>query len=456
MQVIAQWTGGQADTLRQALRMTIEAFAEHLEMSPRAVAYWRSHPEIVPRSHVQRTLDSMLERAPDRAKAQFALLIGETRSAQSGTESSSEPFEVPFDAMTSREWNRDDAHALSLSFDAALARAAVDEIERLAHMWLLSEPPQVIELSAGRRVSDDLIATVERRVIQLRRADDYITGSTSHDLMRNELTATVQLLSEASLSDEQAQRLLTTVGEMAQLGAWVAADTGQLDQAARYVRGGVLAARAACDYALAGNIISTFSYQVANNGNPSDAAVLARTAYQGGRENATPLARALLLERVAWAAARSGDTRACEHALGDVEDSFAAGPRDNDPDWVYWLNREEIDVMAGRCYTELAKPAQAEKLLTAAIDRYDHALIRENSLYLSWLAEDYVQLGEIDRAADMATRMAILAGRTDSARTDTRLRFLAERLAPYQANAGVTDFFDAYRAATVPHPREPG
>lgn len=451
MQVIAQWTGGEADRLRRALRITIEVFAERLEMSPRAVAYWRSHPEIVPRSHVQRTLDSMLERAPDRAKAQFALLIGETHNVQSrnGTESNNKPFEIPFDAMTSHEWTRDDAHALSLSFDAALARAAVDEIERLSHMWLLSEPPQVIELSAGRRVSDDLVATVERRVIQLRRADDYITGSTSHDLMRNELTATVQLLAEASLSDEQARRLLTTVGEMAQLGAWVAADTGQFDQAARYVRGGVLAARAASDYALAANVISTFSYQVANNGNPNDAAVLARTAYQGGRENATPITRALLLERVAWAAARSGDTRDCERALGLVEDSFAAGPQDNDPDWVYWLNREEIDVMAGRCYTELGEPAHAEKLLTAAIGRYDQALIRENSLYLSWLAEDYVQLGEIDHAADIATRMAILAGRTNSARTDTRLRFLAGRLGAYRAGAGVADFFEAYRAAVV-------
>src|SRR5258708_21770130 len=118
MQVIAQWTGGEADTLRRALRMTIEAFAERLEMSPRAVAYWRSHPEIVPRSHVQRTLDSTLERAPDRAKAQFALLIGEPHSVQSGNgTSNNKPFEVPFDAMTSHEWNRDDAHALSLSFD---------------------------------------------------------------------------------------------------------------------------------------------------------------------------------------------------------------------------------------------------------------------------------------------------------------------------------------------------
>jgi hypothetical protein len=101
--------------------------------------------------------------------------------------------------------------------------------------------------------------------------------------------------------------------------------------------------------------------------------------------------------------------------------------------------------MAGRCYTELGRPAQAEQFLTAAIGRYDQTLIRENSLYLSWLAEDYVQLGEVEHAADMATRMAIL----------TRLRFLAGRLEPYRANGRVADFFDAYREAMVPEPRRP-
>ena len=42
--------------------------------------------------------------------------------------------------MTSREWDRDDARALSQSFDAALEHSAVDDIERLAHIWLISEP----------------------------------------------------------------------------------------------------------------------------------------------------------------------------------------------------------------------------------------------------------------------------------------------------------------------------
>lgn len=79
--------------------------------------------------------------------------------------------------------------------------------------------------------------------------------------------------------------------------------------------------------------------------------------------------------------------------------------------------------------------------------RYDQALVRENSLYLSWLAEDYVQLGEIEHAADIATQMAALAARTNSARTDTRLRFIAGQLAPYRGTASVNEFFDALESA---------
>src|SRR5229473_693875 len=74
MQVIASWTGGHADLLRQSLRMTNESFAEYLGVAVRTVAYWRKRPETVPKPAIQETLDAALERAPDRAKAQFALL----------------------------------------------------------------------------------------------------------------------------------------------------------------------------------------------------------------------------------------------------------------------------------------------------------------------------------------------------------------------------------------------
>ena len=47
MQVITRWTGGQADALRQALRMTNESYAEHLGVAVRTIAYWRKRPEII-------------------------------------------------------------------------------------------------------------------------------------------------------------------------------------------------------------------------------------------------------------------------------------------------------------------------------------------------------------------------------------------------------------------------
>jgi tetratricopeptide (TPR) repeat protein len=340
--------------------------------------------------------------------------------------------------------DRDDLDRFSALFDEAIAHAAAGDISRLAHVWLIADAPQSIELRAGRRIGNKLIAAAEHRVVQLRRADDFVPGRRSVALVRKELRATIRLLREASVTERQARRLLAVAGELSQLAAWVAADAGSDIEAAGYIRGGVLAARAAGDTPLAANIISTLSYQIANTGDPREAAVLARTAYTGARHHATPAVKALLLERVAWADARSGDLRSCERSLGRVDDQFARAPSPSDPDWVYWLNREEIDVMAGRCYTELRRPDRAEPLLRQAIERYDHSLIRENSLYLSWLAEDYIQLNEIGHAAEIAAHVALLAHRADSARTDTRLRHLADLLTLHKEVPEVAEFLDLY------------
>src|SRR5215469_1129527 len=132
------------------MRLTNEGFAEHLNVSPRQVANWRAHPEITPQANVQRILDKALDGSSERVKAQFALLVSEVNGNAVGD---AEPLSIPLDAMTSREWSRDDAHLLSRSFDAALERSAVEDIERLAHMWLIAETPQVLELDAGRRIS---------------------------------------------------------------------------------------------------------------------------------------------------------------------------------------------------------------------------------------------------------------------------------------------------------------
>ena len=98
--------------------------------------------------------------------------------------------------------------------------------------------------------------------------------------------------------------------------------------------------------------------------------------------------------------------------------------------------------MAGRCYTELKIPDRAEPLLREAINRYDETLTRENILYLSWLAESYIELSDIDQAASVALQAAQLAVHTGSARANDRLRYLATLLGPYRSVSGVGEFLD--------------
>lgn len=75
--LVAIWTGWHANALRQALRMTNEEFAEHLNVSVRTVVYWRTQPEWVPRQGMQQILDVALQRAPELAQAQFRRLLAE-------------------------------------------------------------------------------------------------------------------------------------------------------------------------------------------------------------------------------------------------------------------------------------------------------------------------------------------------------------------------------------------
>src|ERR1700719_4557115 len=88
--------------------------------------------------------------------------------------------------IAKREWTRDDLSSLFASFDNALSRSVLADIEMLAHQWLAADTPQLVELNAGRRIGDSLVETTEHRVIQLRRADDYMSGRTSHTLVHQE------------------------------------------------------------------------------------------------------------------------------------------------------------------------------------------------------------------------------------------------------------------------------
>lgn len=83
--VIVKWTGRHATALKQALRMSSEAFAERLGVGARTVAQWSREADIVPATVMQAALDRLLSRSDDAAQTRFELMIYGRSSRASAT-----------------------------------------------------------------------------------------------------------------------------------------------------------------------------------------------------------------------------------------------------------------------------------------------------------------------------------------------------------------------------------
>jgi DNA-binding transcriptional regulator YiaG len=168
MQVIAQWTGGHADALRQSLRMGNESFADYLGVVVRTVAYWRKRPEMIPRPHMQGILDTALDKSPERVKAQFAALVSEMSSHAADANSLS----VPVGAMTT-----------------SLYASGPDADERARIRGVLLQPS---------RLDEATVAHLTRALYGQRHAEDSLGPGMMIDPMKAQLDALVTALRGAS------------------------------------------------------------------------------------------------------------------------------------------------------------------------------------------------------------------------------------------------------------------
>jgi transcriptional regulator with XRE-family HTH domain len=285
---------------------------------------------------------------------------------------------------------------------------------RTAHEWLCGDPaPVPARPKTGRRLGAEQLRRLESRVVELRHRDDVIGSREMLPVVRAELDSVSRLADESVYTDRLAVRLHTVIAELAQLGGWIASDAGYYRYAEQIYLTGTAAADTAADRVIGAQLLSSLAYQITNIGKRKDGLLIAKTAVAGAT-NATPTVRALLLERLAWAAARCHDPDTCQRALDTVDDTFdRRNPGTTEPNWVYWFNRTEIDIMAARCHIQLGQPADAEPLLTRALASYNPDRIREIGLYRTWLAESYARTGNLDAARtqlDQIDTTAVTAG----------------------------------------------
>ncbi|MCG0287521.1 helix-turn-helix transcriptional regulator [Streptomyces sp. PSAA01] len=354
---------------------------------------------------------------------------------------------------TPREWLPFIATALGVSEEVLRTpqKPAEPPLPTLADFLPEGDPLSPLQAHSGRRTGMGAVVDLRQRVHGLRLADDVLAGG---DLIRpalRELRSAVKLYREGSHSGEVGRQLLRQIGELTQIAGWIASDAGQHEEAERIYRLGISAARQAEDHTLAGNIAGSLAYQFSNTGRESEGLTLAHAALNDAGSKAPPKARALYLDRVAWAHTKAGgieNGQQAMRALGEAGEALSEdGPGTESPAYLYWVDAGELRVMESRVYTELHRPLRAVPLLREVLGGYDATHTREMALYLSWLAVALADANEPEEAAAVAERVITLAADISSERTAERVRVILARLRKYAKVPEVATLLAEHQAA---------
>jgi hypothetical protein len=385
MQLITSWTGGHADALRQSLRMTNESFAEHLRVSVRTVAYWRNKPEITPNPKIQETLDSALDRAPERAKAQFSLLVGEAEHGKRANQV--ESFEVPGGSL------------LGVTLDAANPEFGDSE-------YLQSVRSHIREIVAldNRFGGADLV----RMSTRFFRALHDQLGAGTYDLKLE-------------------RDLQSAAGELAEVVGWLAYDAEAHDLARRMNQESLYFTRLAGDRAIELLTLQNSSMHAASQGRPREALQIARSVLEGDYR-LSPRLKALFLTRKARAMAQGGDMGALR-LLPEIRDLFLDGVSDGDPAWAWWIDGREMAWHEAMVQRDLGLASRAITQFERSVIATPSTEIRSQYLHRAYLLQAQVDNRTWDAAEQTIRQLLPLSTEVASTRTVVLLRNVLRKLA---------------------------
>jgi transcriptional regulator with XRE-family HTH domain/tetratricopeptide (TPR) repeat protein len=297
--------------------------------------------------------------------------------------------------------------------------------------------PQADWLSGTRRIGPDDVRLLTERTARQRRLDDYLGGVDTYQVYAVELEATKKLHREASYQEPVGEALLALIAEQAQQTGWAAFDAGQHPEAERLYRESLSAAQQAGNRSLAGNAFAYLAYQMVSTARPG-VDVAARSCETV--DSAAPSAvRALMSERLAWAHAVARQPSETERALARAHSALDEDAGEPAPDWAQWVDHDEIQIMTGRCWTELHRPLRAVPVLEQVLSTFDDSHARDKALYLTWLATAYLDANEIEQAAVVTRRAVNLSTGVGSVRPQQRIGPLLDRLEPHRQLPQVRD-----------------
>ena len=347
---------------------------------------------------IQDILDAALERAPDRVKAQFALLIGEAETSNQGT-------------------------GQVEAFEASLNAASNVDIEGSELLESINNHIHEIVALDNRFGGADLLRLSTRFFWNLR--DQLGTGSYDPRLERD---------------------LHSAAGELAEVVGWLAYDAEAHDLCRRMNQESLYFTRLAGDKTVELLTLQNSSMHAAAEGRPREALHIARSVLEGNYK-LSPRVKALFLMRKARALAQGGDESALA-LLPEIRNLYLNGVSDTDPAWAWWIDDRELAWHEAMVERDLGFAGQA-------IDHFERSVmatpadeIRSQYLHRAYLLQSQVDNSTWDAAERTARQLIPLAREVASTRTAVILRRISSQLAKHgTVPSGFQEQFSALRAA---------
>ncbi|HEV8275672.1 MAG TPA: hypothetical protein VGQ26_08245 [Streptosporangiaceae bacterium] len=423
MDVITLWTGARADALRQALRMTNEAFAERLGVAVRTVAYWRQRSGSVPQPAMQEALDTALAQASAPAQAQFWLILAEREQAPAGPQPwlATPPLRAP-------------------SGGPARGEAGPGS------PWLSGEEgARTVPATGARLVAPGDLTRVRSMRAHLKAIDNAHGGGAALPMATTYLRAEILPLLGARDQDPATHSFIEATAEYEHDVGWMAYDAGQQDLATHYFATALRRAKQAGNRLLAGRLLVAMSHQAIHLGRLPHAIELVQAARRVTAHVATPRALAMETAMEACAHAAAGDARQCHRALDDAANAviLISASGQTDP--------ESLDFDEGgfwghsaRAYRDLGELSQAEeaaqKSVALCLPGHSRTRAQRNTIR----ATAHLRMGELEAAVAAAEQVVREAWNLHSGHVLGEVAQLAASVAPFRTPVA-SDFLDQAR-----------
>jgi hypothetical protein len=384
MQVIQSWTGGHADALRKSLRMTNESFAQHLGVGVRTVANWRMNPHVIPKSAFQEILDAALERAPDRAKAQFAQLVSQPERGKPADRP--ESFEVPGGSLLGAS------------------------------------------SGAGAEFGDSgYLESVRNHIREIVALDNRFGGADLVRLSARFFRTLYDQLGAGTYDPRLERDLHSAAGELAEVVGWLAYDAEAHDLARRMNQESLYFTRLAGDKDIELLTLQNSSMHAASQGRPSEALQIARSVLEGDYRLSSRL-RALFLIRKARALAQGGDGSALR-LLPEIRSLFFDGVSDADPAWAWWIDEREFAWHEAMVRRDLGLASQSVAHFERSVAATPATEIRSQYLHRAFLLQAQLENSTWKAAEQTIRELIPLSREVASTRTVVLLREVLRQVA---------------------------